>query len=145
MTENEPFLLQCPPRVNSYRVDYDWTAVSLRQQSIAVNPTYAPRILMEPNGDLLFSYVSGGDFTTFISSSGESGWSPIKCSTTDLFGRSALGPDVFFYIASPGKRDLHLINTYNRMTTGYSSPFFTAGVYFSLFPENRFSNAPLYL
>jgi len=106
MTEDEPFLLPCPPRLNSYRVEYDWTAVSLRQQSIARNSSYAPRILMEPNGDLLFSYVSGSDFTTFIRPSGELGKSPLKCSTTDLFGISALGPDVFFYVTSTGKRDL---------------------------------------
>ena len=114
MTENEPFLLPCPPRVNSYRVNYNWTAVSLRQQSIAVNPSYAPRILMEPNGDLLFSYVSGSDFTTFISPSGVLGWSPLKCSTTDLFGGSAIGPDVFFYVNSPGKRDSYLFTSSNR-------------------------------
>ena len=120
MTENEPFRLSCPPRVNSYRVYYDWTA---RQQSIAMNPSYAPRILMEPNGDLLFSYVDRSDFTTFIASSGELSWTPIKCSTTDLFGVSALGPDVFFYVTSPGKRDLYLFNTCNRMTIIYCSPF----------------------
>ena len=114
MTENEPFLLACPPRVNSYRVDYNWTAASLRQQSIAVNPSFAPRILMEPDGDLLFSYVSGSDFTTFIRPSGVLSWSPLKCSATDLFGGSAIGPDVFFYVKSPGKRDLHLFISSNR-------------------------------
>lgn len=110
MTENEPFLLPCPPRVNSYRVEYDWTAVSLGQQSIAMNPSYAPRILMEPDGGLLFSYVNASDFTTFISSSGASAWSPLKCTTIDLFGGSGVGPDVFFYVKSPGKRYLNLLN-----------------------------------
>lgn len=62
---------------------------------------------MEPNGDLLFSHVNRSDFTTFIGSSGQS-WLPIKCSTTDLFGGSAKGPDVFFYVTSPGKRGLYL-------------------------------------
>lgn len=105
MTESEPFLLPCPPRVNSYRVDYDWQSIALRQQSIAMNPNFAPRILMEPNGDLLFSHVNRSDFTTFMGLSGQP-LSPIKCITTDRFGGSATGPDVFFYVTTPGKRDL---------------------------------------
>jgi len=101
MAENEPFLLRCPPREYSSQVDFDWDAPAIRG-SIANNLLYAPRILMEPNGDLLFSYVERSDFTTFISQ-GQS-WNPIRCRTSNRYSQSATGPPVYFYIPSSGKR-----------------------------------------
>lgn len=94
LTEGEPYLLPCPPRSYSYRVSYDWEAiVGSRLQSIANNQNFAPRILMEPNGDLLFSYVNRSDVNL----------NPLRCRVIDLFGNSLLGPNVFLNVTSPGK------------------------------------------
>ena len=101
MTEFEPYLLPCPPRTpDSYRVSYEWEAAGLDKPSepLSNNPNFAPRILMEPNGDLLFSYVNISDFTTFMSS-GQS----LRCRTIDRFGSSVLGPPIYFDVTSPGK------------------------------------------
>ena len=102
MVENEPYRLRCPPRAYSYSVEYDWKANAFQGVSIANNPSYAPRILMEPNGDLLFSYVKASDFDTFISKG--QAWTPIICGTRTRYFDSASGPPVYFYVTSPGER-----------------------------------------
>ena len=103
MIEGEPYLLACPPRMHSYRVYNSWEAtVGSRPQGISSNPNYAPRILMDSNGDLLFSYVNRSDFTTFISSGAP--WNPLKCKTFNRFGNSEAGPDMYFYVTSSGMR-----------------------------------------
>lgn len=101
MVENEPYLLRCPPRSYSYRVRYDWYAEALQSSSIASSSSYAPRILMEPNGDLLFSFVNRSDFITFIYQGQSPAWSPIRCRMNDLFIGSAVGPPVYFHVAVP--------------------------------------------
>ena len=101
MVENEPYLLRCPPRAYSYRVEYDWEATAFNS-SIAKSQLYAPRILMEPDGNLLFSYVERNDFITFISRQGQY-WNPILCKMHGLYDQK-VGPPVFFYVNSPGKR-----------------------------------------
>ncbi|XP_074636328.1 uncharacterized protein LOC141894547 isoform X1 [Acropora palmata] len=62
MTEGEPFVLPCPSRAYSYpRPEYDWISVTGQ----VISNSFGPRILMEPNGDLLFSYVNASDVNTF--------------------------------------------------------------------------------
>ena len=90
MGQNQPFLLRCPPRAYSYRVTYDWIVQS-SQISIANNPLFAPRILMEPSGDLLFSFVDASQLD------------PVQCRITDLFGRRrSVGPPMYLLDTIPG-------------------------------------------
>lgn len=89
LEQNKPFLLRCPPRAYSNRVTYDWIVQST-QTSIANNPSFAPRILMEPNGDLLFSFVNGSEL------------SPVQCRTRNLFRSSYIvGPPMYLRTVIP--------------------------------------------
>ncbi|CAH3016664.1 unnamed protein product, partial [Porites evermanni] len=93
MEQNQPFLLRCPPRAYSYRVTYDWIVQS-SQISIASNPLFAPRILMEPSGDLLFSFVDASQLD------------PVQCRITDLFGRRrSVGPPMYLLATIPAAQD----------------------------------------
>ena len=89
LEQNKPFLLRCPPRAYSNRVTYDWIFQST-QTSIASNPSFAPRILMEPSGDLLFSFVNGSEL------------SPVQCKTRDLFKPFIFGPPMHLRTVIPG-------------------------------------------
>ena len=103
MEQNKPFLLRCPPRAYSYRVTYDWVAQS-SQISIAKDPLLAPRILMEPSGDLLFSFVNSSEL------------SPVRCRVIDLFGRSTVGPPMYFTVI-PGISRPFLCLVFDRYDT----------------------------
>ena len=89
LEQNKPFLLRCPPRAYSNRVTYDWIVQST-QTSIANNRSFAPRILMEPSGDLLFSFVNGSEL------------SPVQCRTRNLFRRYIVGPPMYLRTVIPG-------------------------------------------
>ena len=89
LEQNKPFLLRCPPRAYSNRVTYDWIVQST-QTSIANNASFAPRILMEPNGDLLFSFVNGSEL------------SPVQCRTRNLFRSYIVGPPMYLRTVIPG-------------------------------------------
>ena len=89
LEQNKPFLLRCPPRAYSNRVTYDWIVQST-QTSIANNRSFAPRILMEPTGDLLFSFVNGSEL------------SPVQCRTRNLFRRYVVGPPMYLRTVIPG-------------------------------------------
>ena len=91
LEQNKPFLLRCPPRAYSNRhgVTYDWIVQS-PETSIANNPSFAPRILMEPSGDLLFSFVNGSEL------------SPVQCRTRDLFRPYLVGPPMHLRTVIPG-------------------------------------------
>ncbi|XP_068747903.1 uncharacterized protein [Montipora capricornis] len=91
MVEAEPFLLPCPPRAYSYpRVEYEW----ITGTGQPIPESFGPRILTEPNGDLLFSSVEASDFFTFMNPLA----APLRCRARGLFFDTVLGPPVYFYV-----------------------------------------------
>ncbi|XP_068715241.1 neuroglian-like isoform X2 [Montipora foliosa] len=94
MIEGEPFVLPCPPRAYSYpRQEYDWISATGQ----VISHSSGPRIVMEPNGDLLFSYVNASDFNTFMNP--RSGiLSPVRCRARGV--SLEIGPPVYFQINS---------------------------------------------
>ncbi|XP_068678794.1 uncharacterized protein [Montipora foliosa] len=93
MIEGEPFLLPCPPRAYSYpRVEYEW----ITGTGQPIPESFRPRILTEPNGDLLFSSVEASDFFTFMNPLA----APLRCRARGLFFDTVLGPPVYFYVNS---------------------------------------------
>ncbi|XP_044174180.1 uncharacterized protein LOC114947269 isoform X5 [Acropora millepora] len=94
MIEGEPFVLRCPPRAYSYpRPEYDWISATGQ----VISNSSGPRIVMEPNGDLLFSYVNASDFNTFMNP--RSGiLSPVRCRARGV--SLEIGPPVYFQINS---------------------------------------------
>ncbi|XP_044174176.1 uncharacterized protein LOC114947269 isoform X3 [Acropora millepora] len=95
MTEGEPFVLPCPPRAYSYpRPEYDW----ISETGQVISNSFGPRILMEPNGDLLFSYVDASDFNTFMNPKGGV-LSPVRCRARGV-SYILTGPPVYFRIDS---------------------------------------------
>ena len=94
MIEGEPFVLPCPPREYSYpRPEYDWISATGQ----VISNSLGPRIVMEPNGDLLFSYVDASDFDTFMNP--RSGiLSPVRCRARGV--SLEIGPPVYFQINS---------------------------------------------
>ncbi|XP_044174181.1 adhesion G-protein coupled receptor G4-like [Acropora millepora] len=94
MIEGEPFVLRCPPRAYSYpRPEYDWISATGQ----VISNSSGPRIVMEPNGDLLFSYVNASDFHTFMNP--RSGiLSPVRCRARGV--SLEIGPPVYFQINS---------------------------------------------
>ena len=105
MIEGEPFLLPCPPRAYSYpRVEYEW----IRGTGQPISNSFGPRILTEPNGDLLFSWVEASDFFTFMNPLEAPGGllTPLRCRARGLFLDTVLGPPVYFYVNSTsGKKE----------------------------------------
>ena len=94
MIEGEPFVLPCPPRAYSYpRPEYDWIYATGQ----VFSNSFGPRIVMEPNGDLLFSYVDASDFNTFINPK-NGVYSPVRCRARGVSLQT--GPPVFFNISS---------------------------------------------
>ncbi|KAK2547207.1 Adhesion G protein-coupled receptor L3 [Acropora cervicornis] len=94
MIEGEPFVLRCPPRAYSYpRPEYDWISATGQ----VISNSSGPRIVMEPNGDLLFSYVNASDLNTFMNP--RSGiLSPVRCRARGV--SLEIGPPVYFQINS---------------------------------------------
>ena len=75
---------------------------------LPISSSFRPRILMEPNGDLLFSPVTANDVNSFMASGGR-----LKCSVTDLHrARNFISPDIFLHVKSSGKRST-LITLFN--------------------------------
>ncbi|KAK2553744.1 Neurofascin [Acropora cervicornis] len=128
MIEGEPFVLPCPPRAYSLpRPEFDW--ISATRQ--VISNSLGPRIVMEPNGDLLFSYVDANDFNTFMNP--KSGiLSPLRCRVRHGGESILTGPPVFF--------DINRTNT----TLSPSSPvrFYTKpqGVYTVLTGDQLYLN-----
>ncbi|XP_068679379.1 fibronectin type III domain-containing protein-like [Montipora foliosa] len=99
MIEGEPFLLPCSPRAYSYpRVEYEWIIDATRQP---IPDGFGPRILTEPNGDLLFSSVEVSDFFDFMDLLEGGMLTPLRCRARGLFLDTVLGPPVYFYVNSP--------------------------------------------
>ena len=94
MTEGEPFLLGCPPRAYSYpRPEYDWIFATGQ----VISNSFGPRIVMEPNGDLLFSYVNASDLKTFKDPESRL-LSSVRCRARGVSLET--GPPVHFHINS---------------------------------------------
>ena len=109
MIEGEPFLLPCSPRAYSYpRVEYEW--ITYTGQPIPDG--FEPRILTEPNGDLLFSSVEVSDFFDFMNLLEGGMLTPLRCRARGLFLDTVLGPPVYFYVNSPsGKKKCAKLQT----------------------------------
>ncbi|XP_074635576.1 uncharacterized protein LOC141893971 isoform X3 [Acropora palmata] len=128
MIEGEPFVLPCPPRAYSLpRPEFDWISATGQ----VISNSLGPRIVMEPNGDLLFSYVDANDFNTFMNP--KSGiLSPLRCRVRHGGESILTGPPVYF--------DINRTNT----TLSPSSPvrFYTKpqGVYTVLTGDQLYLN-----
>ena len=100
MVENESFRLPCGSISYKYRVSYSWSTRRPGMSLLPISSSFRPRILMEPNGDLLFSPVTANDVNSFMASGGR-----LKCSVTDLHrARNFVSPDIFLHVKSSGKR-----------------------------------------
>ena len=100
MVENESFRLPCGSLSYKYRVSYSWSTQRPGTSLLPISSSFRPRILMEPNGDLLFSPVTANDVNLFMASGGF-----LKCSVTDLHKTiNYRSPNIFLHVNSSGER-----------------------------------------
>ncbi|XP_058959688.2 uncharacterized protein [Pocillopora verrucosa] len=104
MVENESFRLPCGSLSYKYRVSYSWSTQRPGMSLLPISSSFRPRILMEPNGDLLFSPVTANDVNRFMASGGR-----LKCSVTDLHrARNFISPDIFLHVKSSASQNTNL-------------------------------------
>ena len=107
MVENESFRLPCGSLSYKYRVSYSWSTQRPGMSLLLISSSFRPRILMEPNGDLLFSPVTANDVNLFMASGGF-----LKCSVTDLHKTiNYRSPNIFLHVKSSGERK-HVVHTF---------------------------------